>query len=164
MREVRACDFCGAGAAGVFEVLPAGIDGEARRMLLCESCRDTLDGVVSPLLDALDGVASTDEGVGADPATPEPGESEPAEANGGTETDPAVQETGGRSLRNQNGTPKGYSKVMRFLEGREFPMERATAEELVAEAYGMETETVGAAIDHAAKHGRLREASGKLFR
>jgi predicted regulator of amino acid metabolism with ACT domain len=52
--------------------------------------------------------------------------------------------------------------VVRFLEGREFPMDREEAETLAAEAYGIDRQAVAAAIDHAVKHDRLREAGGKL--
>jgi Na+-transporting methylmalonyl-CoA/oxaloacetate decarboxylase gamma subunit len=52
---------------------------------------------------------------------------------------------------------------MRFLENREFPMEREEAETLATEAYGVDREVVSAAIDHAVKHNRLREANGELF-
>jgi hypothetical protein len=173
MREVRACDFCGEAAVGVFEVLPAGVvDDEPKRMVLCEGCEGTLSGVVDPLLDARaaepadDGEAGTetesttdeaaDDGEAGDDGTTSAGEDE-------GENGP-VHEAGGRPTRNRSGTPKGYSKVMRFLEGREFPMEREAAETMVVEAYGMDGATVEAAIDHAAKHGRIRVASGKLFR
>lgn len=180
MREVRACDFCGESAAGVFEVLPAGVAGdEPKRMLLCDGCESTLADVVDPLLDA-----RTDEPPLVAEAEPtngrdhdgeetvenhadEESETEPAPAEEDTSSeadDDAVHEAGGRPTRNRGGTPKGYSKVMRFLEGREFPMERETAESMVAEAYEMDASTVSAAIDHAAKHGRVRVASGKLFR
>jgi hypothetical protein len=183
MREVRACDFCGAGAAGVFEVLPAGVDGDdPKRMLLCADCRDTLSGVVDPLLAALDAGTTLDGDTDTAGASAEAGAETEAGTDGGAEgastastsapsPEPGprdesaeTHEGGGRTLRNRGGTPKGYSKVMRFLEGREFPMERAAAEEMATEAYGLERESVAAAIDHAAKHGRLREASGKLFR
>lgn len=53
MRELSACDFCGGEAAGVYEVVPGEISGvSARRMVLCEDCRDTLADIVDPLLDA----------------------------------------------------------------------------------------------------------------
>lgn len=53
MRELSACDFCGGEAAGVYEVVPGDIPGvSARRMVLCEGCRDTLADIVDPLLDA----------------------------------------------------------------------------------------------------------------
>jgi hypothetical protein len=180
MREVRACDFCGEAAAGVFEVLPAGVAGdEPKRMVLCTACEETLAGVVDPLLDAgaaadeplvaeaeptadavgtAEAVAENHDGAG------EVDDDDDAAADAETDTDEDVHEAGGRPARNRSGTPKGYSKVMRFLEGREFPMEREAAEEMVAEAYELDPAAVSAAIDHAAKHGRLRVASGKLFR
>ena len=53
MRELSACDFCGGEAAGVYEVVPGDIPGvSARRMVLCEGCRDTLADIVDPLLEA----------------------------------------------------------------------------------------------------------------
>jgi len=71
-----------------------------------------------------------------------------------------VEEAGGRRAR--RGTPRGYRKVMRFLENRDFPMDREEAETLAAEAYGMDVESVSAAIDHAVKHDRLRDVGGEL--
>jgi len=187
MREVRACDFCGEAAAGVFEVLPAGVAGdEPKRMVLCEGCEETLAGVVDPLLDA-----RTDESplvAEAEPTASGGGshggnsetesrshggeatetevtdEAEETTSEDGNDEDDDGDEAGGRPTRSRGGTPKGYSKVMRFLEGREFPMEREQAESMAAEAYEMDTSTVSAAIDHAAKHGRVRVASGKLFK
>jgi hypothetical protein len=177
MREVRACDFCGESAAGVFEVLPAGVAGdEPKRMVLCESCERTLAGVVDPLLDAQGDetpLVAEAEPARTDEDGDETNEAEPSEpaasaadgeAESGRDGDEDVHESGGRPAKDRKGTPKGYSKVMRFLEGREFPMERETAESMVAEAYEMDPSTVEAAIDHAAKHGRVRVASGKLFR
>ena len=180
MREVRACDFCGESAVGVFEVLPAGVVGdEPRRMLLCDGCESTLADVVDPLLDAraeepslvAEAEPSDDptdgSQTGGEPAADEDEDDDTTDAGTAAdreEDEDAVHEAGGRPTRNRSGTPKGYSKVMRFLEGREFPMERETAESMVAEAYEMDASTVSAAIDHAAKHGRVRVASGKLFR
>jgi hypothetical protein len=95
MRELSACDFCGASDAGTFEVLPPEIDaGEAseasraspgmpgggRRMVLCDDCRTTLGGVVQPLLDHLEGgddvepdVGDVEPDVGGDAGSEGPG-------------------------------------------------------------------------------------------
>ena len=70
---------------------------------------------------------------------------------------------GERRRSTRRGTPRGYRKVMRFLENREFPMDREEAETLAVEAYDMDPEAVSAAIDHAVKHNRMREVSGDLF-
>ena len=82
------------------------------------------------------------------------------DAQGGDSLEEAL---GGSPTSARSGAPRGYRKVMRFLENREFPVEREEAETLAAEAYGMDRESVAAAIDHAVKHNRLREASGKLL-
>lgn len=67
MRELDRCDFCAERADGVYEVLPPEVDAAERRLVLCADCRDTLAGVVDPLLDALEARdAPTPEGDGAD--------------------------------------------------------------------------------------------------
>ena len=56
MRQLRACDFCGDDAAGVYEVLPPELsptEAEQRRVVLCVDCLETLETVVDPLLDRL---------------------------------------------------------------------------------------------------------------
>ena len=90
------------------------------------------------------------------------GEEMPGGASPSGTDDGGVEERGGGSRSAGRGTPRGYRKVMRFLENREFPMDREEAETLAAEAYGMDRESVSAVIDHAVKHNRLREASGDL--
>jgi hypothetical protein len=187
MQEVSTCDFCDGSAVGAFEVLPASIGGEKpRRMVLCGSCETTLIDTIDPLLAMFeemsdqvisdaeplgeaeppnDGSAtnsSTGDGSTGDTSASD-GDSKvmPVEAGEGETKDQS--NTDHRPNQTRSRTPKGYSKVMRFLEGREFPMERNTAEAMVAETYEMDAERVTAAVDHAAKHGRLRVASGKLF-
>jgi hypothetical protein len=235
MREVNSCDFCGEAAAGTFEVVPPERDptGEGRRMVLCESCHDTLGDVLGPLLgadrpgDAGSGEeaadpttivaeserepntgtdAGTGSGANAESGSPAGGESSEGAENsesiensgsGGAgndsagDTGPEVaagadlgealedgsaggspgDRTGGGSAEGANGrpqsarrgAPRGYRNVMRFLESREFPMNREEAEMLATEAYGVDREVVSAAIDHAVKHNRLREANGELL-
>jgi len=76
--------------------------------------------------------------------------------------DESAEASGERRRSTRRGTPRGYRKVMRFLENREFPMDREEAETLAVEAYDMDPEAVSAAIDHAVKHNRMREVSGDL--
>jgi hypothetical protein len=52
MRQLDTCDFCGEQPEGVYEVVPGTIAGGPQRLALCASCRDTLQSVVDPLLDA----------------------------------------------------------------------------------------------------------------
>ncbi|WP_396611184.1 hypothetical protein ACH9L7_13335 [Haloferax sp. S1W] len=60
MHELRTCDFCGADAVGVFEMLPPAFTPapDQRRIVLCEGCRETLTDAVEPLLARLDADAS----------------------------------------------------------------------------------------------------------
>jgi hypothetical protein len=185
MREVRTCDFCGETAAGTFEVVPPERDpaGDGRRLVLCPACRETLGDVLEPLLGGAsdtggDATAAEDIGTTTVVAEPESSPGDATTANDGRRDPEAatdgsrVDAQGGDSLEEalggsptsaRSGAPRGYRKVMRFLENREFPVEREEAETLAAEAYGMDRESVAAAIDHAVKHNRLREASGKLL-
>ncbi|MFB6269027.1 MAG: hypothetical protein ABEH83_03730 [Halobacterium sp.] len=52
MRQLDTCDFCGDAAEGVYEVVPASVADGPKRLALCAACRDTLQSVVDPLLDA----------------------------------------------------------------------------------------------------------------
>ncbi|KAB1192921.1 hypothetical protein GJR96_05465 [Haloferax sp. MBLA0076] len=63
MRQLRTCDFCGADAAGVYEVLPPELTpaDDQRRVVLCEHCEETLTDVVEPLLTRLGVDADVDE-------------------------------------------------------------------------------------------------------
>jgi hypothetical protein len=92
----------------------------------------------------------------------------PEPANTGSDLEEAfdaqdgVERAGEAPRSTRSGTPRGYRKVMRFLENREFPVDRDEAETLAAEAYGLDPGSVSAAVDHAIKHNRLREVSGQL--
>lgn len=105
---------------------------------------------------AADGDTDADGGVVRDNETPG-ADGSGAATSGGVDA-------GGRSDDEREGTPKGYRKVMRFLENRSFPMGREEAEHLAAEAYNLDESATSAAIDHAVKYGRLREVHGKLKR
>lgn len=70
MRQLDTCDFCGAGADGVYEVVPASVAGDPKRLALCADCRTTLQSVVDPLLDA------------AEASAPEPGTAAERDASG----------------------------------------------------------------------------------
>ena len=74
------------------------------------------------------------------------------------------RDASGRSQTERGGTPRGYRQVMRFLENRQLPIDRAEAERLASEAYDLDVGEVGTAIDHAVQYGRLREVSGEIRR
>jgi len=88
---------------------------------------------------------------------------EPAESNEGGPVGES-RDASGRAKRQRAGTPHGYRKVMRFLENREFPIDRSEAERLAGEAYDLSEGAVTEAIDHAVQYGRLREVDGQLKR
>ncbi|KAB1187171.1 MULTISPECIES: hypothetical protein [Haloferax] len=63
MRELRTCDFCGADAVGVFEVLPPEFTPatDQQRVALCGHCEETLTDVIAPLLTRLGVDTEVDE-------------------------------------------------------------------------------------------------------
>ncbi len=53
MHALRSCDFCGADAAGAFEIVPPELEpteAEQRRVVLCVDCKDRLEVLIEPLL------------------------------------------------------------------------------------------------------------------
>ncbi|MFB6177476.1 MAG: hypothetical protein ABEI99_10090 [Halobaculum sp.] len=93
MRELD-CDFCGAQAAGAYEVGPEPPDRsptDRRRLVLCADCRATLTDAIEPLRERLAAAESADGGSVADSAsgTPTPTDSadDSTETGGSTTTD-----------------------------------------------------------------------------
>ncbi|WP_424007331.1 hypothetical protein [Haloferax denitrificans] len=229
MRELRTCDFCGADAVGVFEVLPPALTpaDDQRRVVLCEHCEETLSEVIAPLLSRL-GVdadvnvaddaraemgasaapertagGSVGEAASVDvnavepaPTSPEPAnhdspdetddsdeteqanETEPTDETEQTdeaddETEPTgdesasataeeAQSTAGSSDR--GGEPPKFRKVIRILQNREFPVERAEVEALASGAYDLDDDEVADIFDYAIERGLLVDDSGTLRR
>ncbi|WP_255194836.1 hypothetical protein [Halorarius litoreus] len=129
---------------------------------------------ISPVSDEREDTADeSDDSIDADAeSSGAPGDH--LEANGGTESESADQpaaddeSTGSQMAATGAGAssrvPKGYRKVLRFLENREMPMDRQEAIEMTAGAYGMDESAVDAAIDHAVSHGRLKSYDGEIRR
>ncbi|UIP00072.1 hypothetical protein Hbl1158_01485 [Halobaculum sp. CBA1158] len=223
MRELD-CDFCGATAAGAYEVVPADLDpapDEQVRVVLCPACRDTLDDVLAPLLDRLDADAPTpesseppaidddaaghaspnasppaDDGVDHDPvdsatdaagrslaaADPDPdpdpnpdadpdlnGDPEPDgdDENDADPDDPAGADVSavaasGSDVAGGDAEPPAFRKVMRLLNNREFPVERAAVTELAAGAYDLDDREVDEILEHAIDRGILAEDGNRL--
>lgn len=95
MRELDCCDFCEEPADGVYEVVPASAPGGQRRLVLCAACRDTLAGVVDPLLGALGGEPSERSTESSPAVTLEPAAGEGASDGDGTSDDGASDADGG---------------------------------------------------------------------
>lgn len=173
MRQLSGCDFCGGTASGTFEVLPAAYDpeGEGKRMLLCDHCRDALSSILDPLLDAKDQEPAGDVEPDLTPTDADPADNEPhGTETTGEEAEPDATDSNRRTQMAATGAgtssrvPKGYRKVLRFLENREMPMERSEAVEMTAGAYDMDEEAVEAAIEHAVSHDRLKSYDGEIRR
>lgn len=60
--------------------------------------------------------------------------------------------------------PRAYSKVVRLLRNREFPMKRSAVENLAAGAYDLESHEVEAIVDYAIDDGEFVEDRGTLSR
>lgn len=188
MRQLDTCDFCGDAADGVYEVVPASVAGESRRLALCTDCRATLQSVVGPLLDA----------AGSPPAAAPEAESEPEAASaertdGDTETDAsesassAVEsdaddgiviesgsgdESGERETEdgdkaNTGGTqskrrPSGCAQVIRLLQNRDGPMPRDDLRALATNAYDLGSREFDEAVEAGIENGDLEESPAGL--
>ncbi|TMT85149.1 hypothetical protein E2L06_00425 [Haloterrigena sp. H1] len=60
--------------------------------------------------------------------------------------------------------PRAYSKVIRLLRNREFPMQRRAVEELAAGAYDLESHEAEAIVEYAIEDGEFVENGGELRR
>lgn len=245
------CDFCGATAAGTYEIGPAPPErspSDRRRLVLCEDCRVTLADAIQPLLDRLaaaeDGepVQTGDESVGerdgsvgerdgsigerdesigerdgsvdtsgraagnndeseknrsADPlgesgaatgsgstvsgagdavvADTETDRTETNEAStGGDETAEADRSTDTAETTDANATadtdgppetePPQFRKVVRLLNNRSFPVERAEFVELAANAYDLDESTVAESLAYAVDRDVLAVEDGQIVR
>ncbi|KTG20134.1 hypothetical protein [Haloferax profundi] len=242
MRQLRTCDFCGADAAGVFEVLPPELTpaDDQRRVVLCEHCEETLTDVVEPLLTRL-GVeaevevpddAPAETGASATPSAggsestgdaatvdvdavdPAPSPPEPADhdspnspetaaadpldtdsvqtdesessSNDETDGDDSVDAEGDAGGEDETGDdassdepagdaegddvttddtpaePPQFRKVVRILQNREFPVERAEVEALASNAYDLDDDQVADIFDYAVERGLLVDDGGTL--
>ncbi len=171
MRELRACDFCGDDAVGVYEPLPPEV-GSQRRVALCSGCRDTLEGLLAPLeansgetpaVTIDDGTgeqtdATRESDIGAD--GPDVTDEDDASDPGGEESNAANE--GETSARAEE--PGGFRKVMRLLNNRSFPLERTVAVELASGAYELSDSEVEGVLDYAVERGVLEETGGELRR
>lgn len=131
------------------------------------------DGVIDG--DGVDGAADTGTSTDTDTGTStdtDADATDDADTAGGTDdtadtdTSDADESTGPRMAKTAEGTssrvPRGYRKTLRFLQNRETPIERDTAVEMVSDAYDFDPEAVEAAIDHAVKHGRLKQLQDEI--
>jgi hypothetical protein len=172
MSRLRSCYFCGAvgDALREYELVPerlVGADG-ARSAVLCSSCREKLRRVLEPAIEGADAAgspAADDEGPSPDAAgvgevtfdaagpTPEgPTADEPVAGDG---RDGEANDEDERGDGDTDDVPDGYYKVLRLLQNREFPMERADLTALVTGAYDVPESRCERIVETAVERGVL---------
>jgi hypothetical protein len=183
MPRLRSCYFCGTvgDALEAYEVVPARlIEGEAQSAVLCPDCHRKLRQVIEPLVtaptDVTGGDASPHQEVTFDSAGAGGHDADASET--GDDTDPGRDTDGddpangraddpanGRADDPANGraddpgddadVPDGYYKVLRLLQNREFPMDRAELTTLVTGAYDVTEPECERILDAAIERGVL---------
>ena len=81
-----------------------------------------------------------------------------------TGTDPADAADGADASPSSASPPRAYSKVVRLLRNREFPMQRRAVEELAAGAYDLESHEAEAIVEYAIEDGEFVANGGELRR
>jgi hypothetical protein len=190
MRELQACDFCGADPVGVYEPLPDRLAADQPRVALCADCRDTLRRVLASLDadggaegdGATDGDAADNDATDADDATDaesppagRDGTSAPADPTDDAVTiDPAARERGDAddpsvetdadnpADADTTARPPGYANVLRLVRNREESLPRDELEAVASSAYDVTAAEAQRAVDAAIENGDLREADGAI--
>jgi hypothetical protein len=187
MPQLRSCYFCGSVGDSLreYEVVPERLvaSGESRSAVLCSDCREKLRRVLEPLVEAAESTAAG----GPEPGTAaigevtfESGDAAPDDeaATDGrdgeddadetvtvTERDTDDSESGtddSESGTDESDVPDGYHKVLRLLQNREFPMERADLTALVTGAYDVSEPQCERILETAIERGVLVEDGSTL--
>ncbi|GAA0261501.1 hypothetical protein [Halobacterium noricense] len=188
MRQLDTCDFCGDAADGVYEVVPASVAGESRRLALCTDCRATLQSVVDPLLDAAgsppaaapgaedksvtESAERTDDDSEIDAAESADSTAESDADDGiviesGSADDQEATGTEGGDEADTGGTqskrrPSGYAQVIRLLQNRDGTMPRDDLRALATNAYDLGGREFKEAVEAAVENGDLEESPAGL--
>jgi hypothetical protein len=183
MPQLRSCYFCGAVGDSLqeYEVVPDRLvaSGESRSAVLCSSCQEKLRRVLEPLVEAAESTGSTagpDPGVsGVGEVTFESASPTPEDASVATdgrdaddETSEADEDEGvapddeDADAGRDEDVPDGYYKVLRLLQNREFPMERADLTALITGAYDVSEPQCERILETAIERGVLIEDGSTL--
>jgi hypothetical protein len=128
---------------GADDTLLGGTDGDSGAALGGAN-EATADETETPSDDASTGDADADAS----------GETEPESDE--ASTDDADADASG------DDPPTGYRKVVRLLQNREFPVERASFVDLASNAYELDEVDVSASLDRLVERGALVESGGEL--
>jgi hypothetical protein len=169
-------------------------DDAVATVTLCSSCHAKVERLLGPVVEAADSkvdppvgetapdetagddeLIEIDDELGEDPLSPA-GTGEPAAGDGddaGVEgedvTDDAGSEDGktetsGEATTRTTVSALEYNKVMRLLQNREFPVDRAEIQTVAANAYGLAEHECAEVIDLAIDRGLIAEHDGQLVR
>jgi hypothetical protein len=179
MPQLRSCYFCGSVGDSLreYEIVPERLvaSGESRSAVLCSDCREKLRRVLEPLVEASEPSATG----GPEPGTADIGEvtfgSDDGAADDGAATDGrdgdedetvtvTERDTDDDDTDDGDDTdvPDGYHKVLRLLQNREFPMERADLTALVTGAYDVSEPQCERILETAIERGVLIEDGSTL--
>lgn len=163
MPQLRSCYFCGSVGDSLreYELVPERLvaAGESRSAVLCSDCREKLRRVLEPLIESTE-ATGTDR---SEPHATDIGEVtfEAADATAGDAERTADGRDGGaddnaeRTAGHDDDVPDGYYKVLRLLQNREFPMERADLTALVTGAYDVSEPQCDRIVETAVERGVL---------
>ncbi|RCU48333.1 hypothetical protein DU504_14085 [Haloplanus salinus] len=181
MPQLRSCYFCGSVGDSLreYELVPERLvaAGESRSAVLCSDCREKLRRVLEPLIESTEATGTdrsephaTDIGeVTFEAADATAGDAERTAdgRDGGGDDDDAERTADGqdggadddddaeRTAGHDDDVPDGYYKVLRLLQNREFPMERADLTALVTGAYDVSEPQCDRIVETAVERGVL---------
>jgi hypothetical protein len=177
MPQLRSCYFCGSVGDSLreYEVVPERLvaSGESRSAVLCSDCREKLQRVLEPLVEAAESTATG----GPEPGTADIGEvtfesgdavSDDEAATDGRDDDDdetvtvTERDDADNDTDDDTDVPDGYHKVLRLLQNREFPMERADLTALVTGAYDVSEPQCERILETAIERGVLVEDGSTL--
>jgi len=121
------------------------------------------EGTVPDAAGGSGGIEDADDAAGGDPeASGSSGTGTDGQADGSGEVPPSDDPSGGTSQPSLSALE--YNKVMRLLQNREFPLDRAEIEAVATNAYDLSQSDCAAVIDLAIDRGLLEETDGQLRR
>ncbi|QGX93607.1 hypothetical protein EI982_01750 [Haloplanus rallus] len=169
MVQLRSCYFCGGVGDSLreYEVVPERLDtgGDGRSAVLCSTCHEKLRRMLEPLAGESASTAGTadpepaslqevtfasDAGETASEST-----SETASESADREDDERERSTTTSESDPDGDVPEEYYTVLRLLQNREFPMERATLVDIVTGAYDVSEPQCERILETAVERGVL---------
>jgi len=169
-RRVSLCAACRKTLDDLLDPLTEGTNSESRNPASPASAsEDERDARVGSGNEGGGANASTDapeprdEPAGRDSGSDESGDVESG-ADGTESADDGPSDADESTATTRAEEPPGFRKVMRLLNNRSFPLERAVAVELASGAYDLSEAEVETTLEYAVERGVLAASEGKLRR